>query len=143
MSLVKIGAKHQITIPRQIFEKLEFNVGDEVEITIQQGKLVINPKRQVEGAVAKLSPEEQKLLISAKAKIAAINKDMCNSRGLTNAEAEVAAKVGLIDPDQKWWWTEEWQKGEREAEEAIANGDLIGPFETPTEAINALKMTKV
>lgn len=139
MSLVKIGPKCQITIPRQIFEKLEFNVGDEVEITIQQGKLVINPKRQVEGAVAKLSPEEQKLLISAKAKIAAINKDMCNSRGLTNAEAEVAAKVGLIDPDQKWWWTEEWQKGEREAEADIRAGRVSKPFESLKELIEDLE----
>ncbi len=40
----------------------------------------------------------------------------------------MAAKVGLIDPDQRWWWTEEWQQGEREAEEDIAKGGLSGPF---------------
>jgi len=144
MSLVKIGPKHQITIPRKIVESLDFNVGDEVEIKIQDGKLVIIPKPLAEQkAAAELSATEQELLKSARAKIAAINKDMLNSVGLTDDEADVAAKAGLIDPDQKWWWTEEWQKGEREAEEAIARGDVIGPFETPTEAINALKKTKV
>ena len=28
----------------------------------------------------------------------------------------------LIDADQAWFWTEEWQKGEREASEDIARG---------------------
>jgi AbrB family looped-hinge helix DNA binding protein len=28
----------------------------------------------------------------------------------------------LIDADQAWFWTEEWQKGEREASEDIAAG---------------------
>lgn len=28
----------------------------------------------------------------------------------------------LIDEDQSWFWTEEWQKGEREADEDIRKG---------------------
>lgn len=28
----------------------------------------------------------------------------------------------LIDADQAWFWTEEWQRGEREASEDIATG---------------------
>ncbi|MGH3828915.1 MAG: hypothetical protein ACRDRS_00465 [Pseudonocardiaceae bacterium] len=28
-----------------------------------------------------------------------------------------------IPTDQRWFWTEEWQAGEREASEAIAAGD--------------------
>jgi AbrB family looped-hinge helix DNA binding protein len=28
----------------------------------------------------------------------------------------------LIDADQAWFWTEDWQKGEREASEDIARG---------------------
>ena len=29
-----------------------------------------------------------------------------------------------IDPDQAWFWTPEWQAKEREADEAIAAGDV-------------------
>ena len=29
----------------------------------------------------------------------------------------------LHDPEQTWFWTEEWQAGEREADGQIANGD--------------------
>jgi antitoxin MazE len=29
----------------------------------------------------------------------------------------------VIDPDQAWFWTEEWQKGEREADNDIKNGN--------------------
>ncbi len=39
----------------------------------------------------------------------------------------------LIDPDQAWFWTEEWQKGEREADEAIRAGKLYGPFDSAEE----------
>ncbi|MGW5739976.1 AbrB/MazE/SpoVT family DNA-binding domain-containing protein [Amycolatopsis sp. NPDC003861] len=30
----------------------------------------------------------------------------------------------VIPTDQKWFWTEEWQEGERRASEEIAAGDL-------------------
>ncbi len=52
----------------------------------------------------------------AQKKIRAINEDIAHSKGLSPVEVEVAAKVGLIDAEQKYWWREEWQKGEREAE---------------------------
>jgi hypothetical protein len=28
------------------------------------------------------------------------------------------------EPDQAWFWTEEWQAGEREASEQIARGEV-------------------
>jgi hypothetical protein len=31
-------------------------------------------------------------------------------------------KMGLVDPDQAWYWTEQWQAGEREADADIAAG---------------------
>ncbi len=55
----------------------------------------------------------------------------------------VMAPKRLIPKDQEWFWTEEWQEGEKKADEAIVKGDLIGPFETAREAINALKTTPV
>lgn len=38
------------------------------------------------------------------------------------------------DPDQAWFWTEEWQKGEREAEEDIREGRVKG-FDTMEELL--------
>jgi AbrB family looped-hinge helix DNA binding protein len=36
----------------------------------------------------------------------------------------------LIDADQAWFWSPEWQKGEREAEADIRAGRVSGPFKT-------------
>ncbi len=74
--------------------------------------------------------EEQRILARAKDKIKTINEDMLNSTGLTEAEVNVAAKAGLIDPEQKYWWLESWQKGEREAERDEQEGRSSGAFET-------------
>jgi AbrB family looped-hinge helix DNA binding protein len=123
MPLVKIGPKHQITIPKPIFDTLDFNVGDILEMMVQGNKVIIIPKQITEkAAVPKLSAKEQQLLKSAQAKITAFNKDMTSSKALTEEEAEVAAKVRLIDPEQKWWWTEEGQKNK--AERSIAKEQL-------------------
>ena len=43
-----------------------------------------------------LSKKEQRILARAKDKIKAINEDMLNSKGLTEAEVNVAAKAGLM-----------------------------------------------
>jgi len=45
--------------------------------------------------------------------------------------------------DQRYFYTREWQLKEREADEAIAQGDLIGPFDDATSAIRALRNSKV
>ena len=49
----------------------------------------------------------------------------------------------LIDADQSWFWTREWQEGEKAADEDIKNGNTIGPFDNVKDALNALKNTKV
>ncbi len=71
-----------------------------------------------------LSPAEHKILIRARAKIERVQRDLLHSKGLTREEARVGAKAGLIDPDQTYWWTEEWQKGERAAERDVRAGRL-------------------
>jgi len=55
---------------------------------------------------------------------------MVHSKGLSEEEIAVALKVRIIDNDQAWWWTEQWQKGEREAQKEINEGKLLGPFST-------------
>jgi len=46
-----------------------------------------------------------------------------------------------IDPDQKWFWTKEWQKMEREAEEDIKHG-RVKSFSTMNEFVKELKSIK-
>jgi transposase-like protein len=93
--------------------------------------------------VPKLSANEQQMLDTVKKKIQAINTDVLNSKGLTQAEAQLAAKVGIIDPDQIWFWLENWQEGHREAERDILEGRKSGPFETADELFAHLQKQTV
>lgn len=42
-----------------------------------------------------------------------------------------------VPPDEQWFWSEEWQAGEREVNEAFAKGDYL-EFESVEEAITEL-----
>jgi hypothetical protein len=48
-------------------------------------------------------------------------------------------KTRRIDPDQAWFWTPEWQEGEREVDEAIARGEVGAVYMSDEEFISALK----
>ena len=87
--------------------------------------------------------EEQRILARAKDKIKTINEDMLNSKGLTEAEVNVAAKAGLIDPEQKYWWLESWQKGEREAERDERENRSSSAFETAEDLLVHLDNQRV
>lgn len=138
MPLVKIKPKGQITLPKPVRDSLGVSTGDLIEIDVRNGRGVIVPKRVMTAAPApKLSLKEQKQLQSARKKIEAITEDMIHSKGLTQAEADVAAKVGLINPDQKWWWLELWQKGERRAERDDREG-RYEEFETAEAFLKSL-----
>lgn len=45
----------------------------------------------------------------------------------------------LIDLDQAWFWTKEWQEKEREADEDIAQGRIKGPFDNFEDLIKDLE----
>jgi len=125
MPVVRIGPKHQVTIPKEVFDQLHLKPGDFLEAISQGGKVIMVPRQLAAKAPApSLTKKEQKILLEAREKIEYIQKDILHSQGLTIEEAKVASKVGLIDPDQAWWWTEEWQKGEREAEKDIKEGKV-------------------
>lgn len=125
MSVVRIGPKHQVTIPKEVFDQLHLKPGDFLEAISQGGKVVMVPKQLAAKAPApSLTKKQQEILSQAKEKIEHIQADILHSQGLTVEEAKVASKVGLIDPDQAWWWVEEWQKGEREAEKDIKEGEV-------------------
>ncbi|MFQ5796537.1 MAG: AbrB/MazE/SpoVT family DNA-binding domain-containing protein [Candidatus Bipolaricaulia bacterium] len=90
MPTVKIGLKHQITIPAEIFKKLNLEVGDFVEIQIKDKHIILIPQK-------------------------------------------------LIPKDQAWFWTKEWQAKEREADEAIREGRVHGPFDNVEDLIKDLE----
>jgi len=47
-----------------------------------------------------------------------------------------------IDPDQVYFWTKEWQEGEKRADEDIKEGRLLGPFTAVSEFKEAIKGEK-
>jgi len=55
----------------------------------------------------------------------------------------VIRPVKVVHADQEYFFTKEWQEKEAEAEKDIAESKLAGPFESPEDALNALKNTKV
>ena len=139
MSVVKVRPRRQVTIPKEIFNKLHLEEGDFIEAKAEDQKIVLVPKKLVtKPGVIPLSREEQNILRKAKAKIEKIKQDLAHSKGLTEQEIGVVAKVGLIDPDQTWWWTEEWQKSERETQKEINEDKLMGPFSTVEQFKRAL-----
>ncbi len=139
MARVKIRSRYQITIPKHIMEKLQLEIGDSVEITIQDDNLLITPAGFEEKIpAAKLSPMEQQSLRSALIKIEALRKDLKSARGLTRDEIAAAVKVGLIDSEQQWWWSEEWQRGERETQQDIEAGQ-VQEFDSAETFLNSLR----
>jgi antitoxin MazE len=51
MSITKVGPKHQVTIPKDVFERLDLAVGDYLEVRIQGPAIGMVP--------AKLIPRDQ------------------------------------------------------------------------------------
>lgn len=47
MPKVKIGKKHQITIPKEVFEKLNLEEGEYLEVKAEEGKVVLVPQQLV------------------------------------------------------------------------------------------------
>ena len=141
MSAVRIGPKHQITVPKDVFEALNLKAGDYLDASTQGGRLVLTPLQLgVKVPAPHLTPAEQQILARARLKIERIRRDLLRAKGLTTREAQVAAKAGLIDSDQMYWWTESWQKGERAAEGEVQAGRLLGPFSSVDAFKQALRV---
>jgi len=129
--------------------KYRLKEGDIFTIRIVSGSIILTPEKLKNGKKLQKkrngyssrnhARREQVLLESAKKKIAAINRNLRTVRGLTEAETKAAAQAGLIDQDQRWWWTEEWQKGERKAQRNIETGRVSKVYDNPDEALQALK----
>jgi AbrB family looped-hinge helix DNA binding protein len=93
MQTTKISPKHQITIPKEAFEKLHLEVGDFLEVDVTEEGLLLVPKK-------------------------------------------------LISKNQVWFWTKEWQEKEKEADEAIAKGEVSRPFKSAHELVRHLRKNR-
>jgi len=51
--------------------------------------------------------------------------------------------VKVVQPDQEYFYTREWQEKEAEVDEDVRKGDIVGPFENAAEVIKALKTAKI
>ena len=61
-----------------------------------------------------------------------------------NQDGEIIMRpVKLVYPDQEYFYTKEWQKGEAQADKDIAKGDVIGPFDNIKDSLKALKKAKI
>jgi AbrB family looped-hinge helix DNA binding protein len=54
-------------------------------------------------------------------------------------ETVIVKPKKLIDADQAWFWTREWQEEEKKAEEDIKKGRVSKVFKTAGEGISHLK----
>ena len=140
MPAVRVGPKHQVTIPQPVREALNLSAGDFLDAAAEGGRIILTPLQLSAKAPApRLTASEQKLLLRARAKIEHIRKDLVRAKGLTREEAAVATKVGLIERDQRYWWTEDWQKGERATEVDRRAGRVLGPFDSVEAMKRGLK----
>lgn len=87
-----VKKRGQVTIPKHFREILGLNEDDQLELTIEDGKIIMQP-------------------------------------------------VITIAKDQAWFWSPEWQKGEREAENDIAH-DEVSTFNNVEDAITFLRSDK-
>ncbi|RPI75087.1 MAG: AbrB/MazE/SpoVT family DNA-binding domain-containing protein [Desulfobacteraceae bacterium] len=54
-------------------------------------------------------------------------------------EGMVLKPAKVIEPDQEYFYSREWQKAETEADKDIAQGKVSGPFKSAKELIKALE----
>ena len=90
MPMVKIGPKHQVTIPKDVFQKLRLATGDFLDVQATDEGILMVPQT-------------------------------------------------FVPKDQAWFHTPEWQAKEREADEAIARGEVSEPFASVDELMAHLE----
>jgi len=65
MSIVKIMQRRQVVIPKELFDSLDLNVGDYLEVKLNDGKLEYVPKQLVDRDEWYASPQGKKAIAKA------------------------------------------------------------------------------
>jgi AbrB family looped-hinge helix DNA binding protein len=55
----------------------------------------------------------------------------------------VLKPVKLVHPDQAYFFTKEWQKGEGQADKDLKKRAVLGPYDKLDDALKALKKAKI
>ncbi len=90
--VVKLQKRGQLTLPAAVRKELGLEENVQLEITVEDGRIILNP-------------------------------------------------VITIGRDQAWFWTKEWQNGEKEAQNDIEAGDVTS-FDNVDDAIGFLRGKK-
>lgn len=91
--LTKVSPKRQVTIPAAVFKQLPLDIGDYIDVQVEQNTIILTPQK-------------------------------------------------MIPKDQCWFWTKEWQKKEREAEEDIESGKISQPLHSGKALIKSLRSAR-
>lgn len=89
MDLVKIRGKGQVTVPEHIRTEARVVAGDFVEVSVDNGRIILTPK-------------------------------------------------AVVDADQAWFWTPEWQQRESEADQAHAAG-RVEHYDSDKDFLDSLR----
>ena len=65
MAIVKIMQRRQVVIPKELFDSLHLNVGDYLEVKLNDGKLEYIPKQLVDRDEWYTSPQGKKTIATA------------------------------------------------------------------------------
>ena len=65
MPVVKVMKRRQVVIPKELFDKLDLEIGDYLEVRLDGSNLVYVPKKLVDRDEWYASPEGQKTIASA------------------------------------------------------------------------------
>ena len=123
MAVVKVNITGEGHIPLgpEVLARVYMRAGDEVEIEpVTRGVLLIK---------SRFLAQEEARLSQVGRKMARIRDNLAAAEGLTLDEILLAAQYNLINPEQGYWWSEEWQAGEREVEQERETGQ-VAAFES-------------
>ncbi len=85
MTLTKIGPKHQVTIPKEVFQRLQLQAGDYPDVRVQGERITMEPR--------KLVPKERAWFYSPEWQRKELEADRAIARGEVSGPFSSAAEL--------------------------------------------------